>query len=622
MTHLIDLAVSWAMPVGSAILLKGTIVVAVAGLVAFLARRSSAATRHAIWGSALVALVLLPAMSLSLPKMFVSLPSWEAGGVSPVRTATPGQVGPQQRVGALLHSQGGRAGSEVPVVRVAVTAEQEHENSAEFVALSVQRVPLLSIFALAALTIWAAGALVLLAGFALSTARVRAVSRRALAAARDGNVLGRRRIELRLGIPGSVTVVTSGEVSMPVCWGLFNPVVILPTNAEGWPSDRKSAVMLHEIAHATRCDYLAHVLGEIARAIYWPNPFVWYAVRMAAMEREHACDDEALNVGIRSDVYAKHLLDVVLSQTNGYEMNGAIAMAGRSNLARRVRNILAHGTSRAPVSRRILAATTVVAGLVTMPVAALELFEKCEASEGHAEHMQLQGPRSVEERITELRSGNARERRYAAWALGELEDVRGVEPLHESLGDDDADVRLVAAWALGEIKDEQSIDPLIEIVDDEDPLVREMAVLALGEIEHPRAVDVLVEALERDETLIGPAIWALGEIDSYTAYEARMAVFEALGRRPWDNVEVWAGEWLGWEGPRRERDLPILIQALDDRDPEIRQHGAWEIGHLDDERAVEALLDLLRDENPSVRAMAVWALDETNPSRRLRRVAQ
>jgi hypothetical protein len=357
------------------------------------------------------------------------------------------------------------------------------------------------------------------------------------------------------------------------------------------------------------------------RSFYWPNPLVWFAVDKAAMEREHACDDEALNVGVRCDVYARHLLEVVLSQTGGATPHAAVAMAGRSNLATRVRKILARGMSRRPASREVLTAAAFGAVLVTLPLAALELTAADESSVTEVRHAQLQRPRSVEVRIEELNSGDARVRRYAAWALGEMEDDRGVAPLHERLGDNDVDVRLVAAWALGEIKNRRSVEPLVESLNDDDPFVREMVVIALGEIGHSSAVEPLVGAYARDETLVWPVVWALGEIDSFDAYEARMALFEALERRPWDNTEVWAGEWHGWEGPDRIRGLSTLERALSDEDPENRQYAAWELGHLDNEQAVESLLDLLRDEDPIVRAMAIWALDETNPSRQRRRVA-
>lgn len=480
---------------------------------------------------------------------------------------------------------------------------------------------LISIAATIVLVLWVGGVVLFLLRLLLATNRVKAITCRAIASHSDDGSAKKVAVRSRLGVPASVVVAYSDEVSMPICWGLFKPVVVLPAASQRWPSDRKSAVMLHEIAHATRCDYLALLVAEIVRAVYWPNPLVWIAANRAAMEREQACDDEALSVGIRSDVYARHLLEVVLSQGNEQSLNGAIAMAGRSNLATRMRNILAHGLSRRPVSKAGMLATALGAVLFTVPIAALELSTEKEAAAATTDRPSVQGPKSLEERLRELRSGDASVRRYAAWALGEMGDERGLAALHERLEDSDADVRLVTAWALGEIKSRRSIDPLIEKLEDEDPVVREMVVLALGEIEHSSAIAPLVEALERDEALLWPVIWALGEIDSYAAYEARLEVFESIARRPWDNTEVWAGEWLGWDGPERLRELSTLEAALRESDSELRQAAVWEIGHLDDERAVGLLLDLLRDEDPTVRAMAIWALDETNPSRQRRRVA-
>ena len=59
MTHLIDLSIPWALVVGSEVLLKGSIVLAIAGLVNTVARRTSAASRHAVWSVALLALLAL-----------------------------------------------------------------------------------------------------------------------------------------------------------------------------------------------------------------------------------------------------------------------------------------------------------------------------------------------------------------------------------------------------------------------------------------------------------------------------------------------------------------------------------------------------------------------------------
>jgi HEAT repeat protein len=227
----------------------------------------------------------------------------------------------------------------------------------------------------------------------------------------------------------------------------------------------------------------------------------------------------------------------------------------------------------------------------------------------------FQADDEVAQRINELQDRNPLVRRYAAWALGELESPRGVGPLHGRLRDSNADVRLVAAWALGEIKERDSIEPLMEVLEDGDPLVREMAVLSLGEIEHPSAVPVVVEAAERHSELREPAVWALGESGGSGAEEAREALIGQLGLRHGENEEVWKGELGTREARSMSGDVTALIAALVDDDPGMRRSAAEWLGKSGDPRAVEPLLDALRDSEPSVRAMVVWSLDEINPSR-------
>ena len=55
--------------------LKGTVVLALAGLLVLCMRRTSAARRHAVWLAAMVCLLGLPLLSLVLPGWQV-LPHW------------------------------------------------------------------------------------------------------------------------------------------------------------------------------------------------------------------------------------------------------------------------------------------------------------------------------------------------------------------------------------------------------------------------------------------------------------------------------------------------------------------------------------------------------------------
>ncbi|NIM50512.1 MAG: hypothetical protein GTO22_14890 [Gemmatimonadales bacterium] len=229
--------------------------------------------------------------------------------------------------------------------------------------------------------------------------------------------------------------------------------------------------------------------------------------------------------------------------------------------------------------------------------------------------VRMQRGDAVAQRVGELQDDDPLVRRYAAWALGELEDTRGVRPLIERLEDRSSEVRQAAAWGLGEIKDYMAVQPLIERLQDTDPLVREMAVLSLGEIEHPAAVSSLSDALEGRPELLEPVIWALGEIGGSQASARRAALFADWGRRPWENDEVFSGHLGTCEARGLAGDSSGLIAALRDSDPGMRRSAAAWLGKQGEEWAVNPLLDALRDPEPSVRAIAIWALDEINPSR-------
>jgi HEAT repeat protein len=222
-------------------------------------------------------------------------------------------------------------------------------------------------------------------------------------------------------------------------------------------------------------------------------------------------------------------------------------------------------------------------------------------------------------------------RTRAAWWLGEHEDRKAVRPLIENgLRDASADVRLVSAWALGEIKDPDAIEPLIESLQDDDRLVREMAVLSLGEIEDGEAVNALVEAANREENLQEAIVWALGEIDTRKANRARDDVYDALGRKPSRNEEVWAGH-LGTRKSSRalrvhddvgcKEAVAQFVAQVGDGDVDDRGDAVHNLGSLgvvgcpETIVAVDVLLTALRDPDPEVRAITVWALDEINPSR-------
>jgi hypothetical protein len=177
----------------------------------------------------------------------------------------------------------------------------------------------------------------------------------------------------RLGMTHAPRVYVGDETTMPMVWGFFRPVLLLPATAALWPRARLEAVILHELAHVRRRDALTQFLAEIARAIYWFNPLVWLAARRLYIEREHACDDIVLNAGTRPSEYAGELLDLVRSlRPRRATALAAIAMARPSQLKVRLHAVLDEARSRRSLTRRFVLATAFLAIALLLPVAALQ----------------------------------------------------------------------------------------------------------------------------------------------------------------------------------------------------------------------------------------------------------
>ena len=97
-------------------------------------------------------------------------------------------------------------------------------------------------------------------------------------------------------------------------------------------------------------------------------------------------------------------------------------------------------------------------------------------------------------------------RTVAAYALGEIGDIRAVEPLIEALEEKDLDLYSTVTIALADIGDERAVEPLIEALKDANWYVRKCSVRALGIIGDERAVEPLIEALKDDDESVRESV--------------------------------------------------------------------------------------------------------------------
>lgn len=114
---------------------------------------------------------------------------------------------------------------------------------------------------------------------------------------------------LHLGIKKRVTVWLSVHVDVPSVTGFIKPIILLPVAIINHLSvEQLNAVLLHELAHIKRNDYLLNFFQSIISLILFYNLFAVLLSKAAKKERENCCDDWVLSYQFNQLEYAKALL--------------------------------------------------------------------------------------------------------------------------------------------------------------------------------------------------------------------------------------------------------------------------------------------------------------------------
>lgn len=151
-----------------------------------------------------------------------------------------------------------------------------------------------------------------------------------------------QRLGARIGLSRPVQLLVSGLVEVPTVVGWLRPVVLAPVGAlAGLPVEHLEALLLHELAHVQRHDYLVNILQSVAEALLFYHPAVWWVSAHIRAERELCCDDVAVSVSGDALTYARALAQ--LESCRPAHLSAAVAANGGS-LSGRIGRLL--GQSR------------------------------------------------------------------------------------------------------------------------------------------------------------------------------------------------------------------------------------------------------------------------------------
>ena len=234
----------------------------------------------------------------------------------------------------------------------------------------------------------------------------------------------------------------------------------------------------------------------------------------------------------------------------------------------------------------------------------------------------------------------------AATALGEIGDMRALEPLIAALRDETPAIRLAAVGALGDLNDPRSVEALLAALDDDIPEVRRSAILALSAIGGEGVFAALARIATdpiADVQLRGMAGFALGRLDqdrTIPIFREMLAdegairylypVLASLGtaaipplleaaRSENQTVRFAALRYLR-QHLKHDTDARIiecLATLLNDNDLNMRHAAAGMLGAVGDARAVDTLVEALGHWSISERISAAQHLEKIGDARAL-----
>lgn len=100
----------------------------------------------------------------------------------------------------------------------------------------------------------------------------------------------------------------SALVASPVLIGYLKPVILVPAGMlASVPPDQIQAILIHELVHFKRKDWLVNIFQSLVEVVFFYHPVVWWISRMIRVEREHICDDMAVECCAEPVTYIKAL---------------------------------------------------------------------------------------------------------------------------------------------------------------------------------------------------------------------------------------------------------------------------------------------------------------------------
>ena len=120
-----------------------------------------------------------------------------------------------------------------------------------------------------------------------------------------------QRISQQLGIQRKIGIFLSEKINTPATLGFLKPIILVPiASINHLTTAQLEAIILHELAHIKRYDYLINLALSVIEIALFFNPFTRLLSKSIKKERENCCDDFVLQFRYNVSAYADALLKI------------------------------------------------------------------------------------------------------------------------------------------------------------------------------------------------------------------------------------------------------------------------------------------------------------------------
>ncbi|MEM6396545.1 MAG: M56 family metallopeptidase [Bacteroidota bacterium] len=149
-----------------------------------------------------------------------------------------------------------------------------------------------------------------------------------------------KELEEKIDIGKSVKYLISGQVASPLAVGWLRPAVIFPHGLiDQLRESQVATILAHELAHIKRDDFLVNLLQRFLSTFFFFHPGIWWMNARIEEEREHACDDLAIQATGERIGYAKILIELKENQMIAPTLSMALT-GHKASFSHRIRRVL------------------------------------------------------------------------------------------------------------------------------------------------------------------------------------------------------------------------------------------------------------------------------------------